>query len=417
MTRLFINYYKDRVQERQDEYDYCLKNNLELFFEVVNISPLRVEGCTNIHFDDKPTFNDFFRVINEIASDNDVSVIANLDIYFETLTNIAPPDEAVYALTRWDVDRKGNAVHFARSDSQDAWVFKGRVKRVNAPFGLGIAGCDNKIAYLLDEAGYDVQNPSLDIKCYHLHNTGVRNYINKGRVERLPRPYMLVPPTRLENWVSQIANLGEGKYSQFNEDAIIEHIFKNIGETNRFFVDLGAGAAAGKHGVISNTRKLREEGWKGFGVDMEATEDEWVVNDFIKPDNICGILKRKKTPKEFDFLSLDIDSSDFWVLKAILEGGYAPRAIVAEINGCLEPYSDKVLEYEEGYTWDGSDKYGFSFSAGKKLLEKHGYTVIFNQHNVNIFAIRHEGVPDVEITAKRHQYHRHNPHAKWDIYE
>ena len=116
-----------------------------------------------------------------------------------------------------------------------------------------------------------------------------------------------------------------------------------------------------------------------------------------------------------DFLNLDIDSCDYWVLKAILQT-FSPRVICTEFNGCLDPYVKKVLRYEEGYTWDETDKYGYSFAAGKELLEGHGYTVVYNQHDVNIFAVRSDLLPFgfiPEVTAKRNQYHPHNPGDHW----
>jgi len=63
-----------------------------------------------------------------------------------------------------------------------------------ADFTLGIAGCDNKIAHLLNKH-YTLKNPSLSIKTYHLHNTNIRNYINFSHVERLPPPYFTIKPS------------------------------------------------------------------------------------------------------------------------------------------------------------------------------------------------------------------------------
>jgi len=61
-----------------------------------------------------------------------------------------------------------------------------------ANFTQGVPGCDNKIAYLLQEAGYVVTNPSTTIKTYHLHLSGIRHYNAKYRV---PRPRINVPIT------------------------------------------------------------------------------------------------------------------------------------------------------------------------------------------------------------------------------
>lgn len=58
-------------------------------------------------------------------------------------------------------------------------------------FQLGKPGCDNRIAYLFKDAGLLPINPCKKIKSYHYHSSGFRTYTQK---ERIPRPYLLVPP-------------------------------------------------------------------------------------------------------------------------------------------------------------------------------------------------------------------------------
>lgn len=281
--------------------------------------------------------------------------------------------------------------------------------------GIIVHNCDNAIANRLENAGYNVLNPSKDIRTFHLHNSGIRNYTSKDRV---PPPYKLIHPHNLPklNWINEIKTLkGNNLQSQFSEDIIISHIFKNIGTTNKYFVDLGAGAYDGK---MSNTRTLKSNGWEGFGVDCTNITDEWIIKEFVKPDNVCQILTSQNTPKEFDFLNLDLDSSDFWVLKELLKE-YAPRVICSEINGTLNPNLSLVLEYEDEYTWDNTNKYGYSFAAGKKLLEENGYVIIYNMHDTNIFAVKKElviGNDFPEVKGRQNIYHPINSKAIWIQY-
>ncbi len=216
------------------------------------------------------------------------------------------------------------------------------------------------------------------------------------------------------NWIEEIKLIQKKDgQSQFEEAEIIQHIFDHIGETNRFFVDLGAGAYDGK---MSNTSDMKQNGWIGFGVDMNPTED-WMKKYFITPENVVAILRENFTPKEFDFLNLDIDSCDFWVLKNILEAGYRPRLICTEFNGTLDPEKSVVLSYEGGYTWDNTNKYGYSFSAGKKLLGRHGYDIVFNQHDTNLFAIQSKDLAqDPAVTAIQRHYHPTSKDATWEEY-
>lgn len=215
------------------------------------------------------------------------------------------------------------------------------------------------------------------------------------------------------DWIKQIGKVRKsGGSAQFEESEIISHIFENIGTTNKYLVDLGAGAYDGS---MSNIRDLMNSGWQGFGVDCNPMTDPWAIKLFLTPDNVVPLFFNMGVPETFDFLNLDIDSCDFWVLKNILNAGYKPRLICSEFNGTLDPNKSLVLKYEDGYTWDGTNKYGYSFLAGKKLLESHGYSVIFNQHNTNIFAVY--GDYPVEVKATKTMYHPENKEAIWEEYQ
>jgi hypothetical protein len=203
----------------------------------------------------------------------------------------------------------------------------------------------------------------------------------------------------------------KGTYSQYGEDAIAQIVFDHIGTTNKVCVDIGAGEY---DGTMSNTRLLEENGWRRIAFDAEAKEGSGVVKAMVTPFNAASLLIDQNVPYGFDFLSLDIDSCDYWVLKDILKA-FNVRVICAEFNGCLDPNVALVQEYQEGYTWDKTDNYGFSWKAGVALLEQYGYTVFLNQHNTNIWAIKSRLAdfeqPDFKVVKT--QYHPHNPNVKF----
>ena len=85
-------------------------------------------------------------------------------------------------------------------DSQDTWVFNGNerldfVQDIN--FTMGLAGCDNRLAFELQKAGFEVLNPSRSVYSFHLHNTPIRtNADHTGKqIVIIPPPYLLLPPT------------------------------------------------------------------------------------------------------------------------------------------------------------------------------------------------------------------------------
>jgi hypothetical protein len=184
MIYLFTNQYMDKNPERDAELCYCEKlNGLNPFIQHFSICGKRL------------TYSEFFGLMNKLSNES-VVVLANSDIYFDETIQLAEkiqPGEC-YALSRWDIQPDGTAKPFHRADSQDAWIFRAPIKEVVADFTLGIGGCDNRIAYILNEAGYKVTNPCSKIKAYHLHLSGVRNYIKGSHVERIEPPYLLVKP-------------------------------------------------------------------------------------------------------------------------------------------------------------------------------------------------------------------------------
>jgi len=116
-----------------------------------------------------------------------IKILANTDIYFNDTLKHCEKIEAgqVFALCRWDY-KIGPLKFYDKRDSQDVWIWRGDLK-LKTSFPLGVPGCDNKIAYLLYSAGYEVKSPSLSIQAIHLHMTGIRNYSQKDRIEK---PYL-----------------------------------------------------------------------------------------------------------------------------------------------------------------------------------------------------------------------------------
>lgn len=221
---LFTTFHKDKNEARMQELVYCLCRNLDAGFNRIylicdteddlaflqkEIEPkirTKVGDIFSMTLNKRATFNDFFNLANNINNDESdrITVIANADIFFsdtDTLKifvqHLDDKSHTCLALSRWDITESGQPVHFDRADSQDTWVFSGEIKvTLNPDFGMGVAGCDNRLAHEIQQSGYRVLNPSKHIQTNHFHLSGVRNYIDQsGQVkERVPPPYLLVTP-------------------------------------------------------------------------------------------------------------------------------------------------------------------------------------------------------------------------------
>jgi len=222
----------------------------------------------------------------------------------------------------------------------------------------------------------------------------------------------------MNNWIQQLPTIAlatkhqQGIYSQFGEEPLWDFIFKNIGTTNKFLVDFGAGGLGCK---MSNSRYFMEQGWSGLRMDGEPDPDTDIKQEFITQENIVSLFEKYNVPLEFDFLSIDIDGNDYWVLKKILEV-YSPRFIVAEFNGTIAPTESRAIKYNPTHQWGNDDYYGFSFESGKKLAEAFDYSIVFQLHSTNMYFIRKDLInwqSDFGVTYTKNQYHAHTPNREW----
>lgn len=197
-VNIFQNIYTDPIPDRDAELRECEKRNQSLVSRFsTDINYLKV-----LH---RPTFNEMFKYTQNYERD-DINIIANSDIIIpmETIEQLRElyhyhknRNRLCLALSRWDIQEDGSLTPFLRADSQDTWIFYGHVQTIEGAdfYAGGVAGCDNRIAYLLALEGYQVINPCLTIQTHHLHLSGVRNYIRDGVVtEKVPPPYKMVAP-------------------------------------------------------------------------------------------------------------------------------------------------------------------------------------------------------------------------------
>ena len=200
MIRLFTTWYRDKNPARQAEYVRCLEANLALakIDEVCVLAEAFLEPRAKLRLlsvTSRPSYDDFINWINDIAAARDISIIANTDIYFDSSIRLAErflEREECYALARWDGDTLSD-----RNDSQDAWIFRGRVAGVRGDFNVGVPRCDNRFLHELRKAGYSVRNPSFAIRANHVHAGARAEYDVEGSAGWVEPPYEYLWPHNL----------------------------------------------------------------------------------------------------------------------------------------------------------------------------------------------------------------------------
>lgn len=223
---------------------------------------------------------------------------------------------------------------------------------------------------------------------------------------------MLPKPTLASLYNALCNTKGVKLYSQCNEENYLNTIFRLIAPFDNYFVDIGAGDG----NTLSNTRLLKDYGWNGLMIDG-AYETADVKKHFVTAQNIISILQKYKVPSSFDLLSYDTDGNDYYIIEEILLYGYSPRVIICEFNGTIENDKSITIKYNPEHRWNNDDYYGFSFAAGKKLAERHGYRVVFQNDALNMYLVRRSlladpDAPDV-VSYVRNQYHPHNATGEW----
>ena len=197
---LLTEYFKSSLEERNNEVVTSIKNNVKsgLFNQIILLNEediLDIEGVTNEITSQRLTYKYAFEYANENFP-NELVILANNDMFFDnTLLKLENynMDNKCLALMRHEIVDKGSSCSVQSrpkhiSNSQDSWIMKTPIKIPNkSNFNLGIPGCDNYIAYLLSDEGYQVSNPCFDIKSYHLHMTNKRTYkqIGPGKWDKM----------------------------------------------------------------------------------------------------------------------------------------------------------------------------------------------------------------------------------------
>jgi len=194
----------------------------------------------------------------------------------------------------------------------------------------------------------------------------------------------------------QLTDYKRNVYSQKGEDGIIEKILEVLPRRDRWCVELGA-----YDGIFySNTRNLIEnhgfsavlieadtlkflelqENYRGFT--RVYTENTFI--GFGSTDNLDIVLSRFEIPREFDFLSIDIDGNEYHVWERISK--YSPKVICIEFNPTIPLEVDFVQEA------DPDVKQGASLSALVRLGTLKGYELV-TALRFNAFFVKAEYFP------------------------
>ncbi len=123
------------------------------------------------------TYKYAFQYINTNLK-NKICILSNADIYF---------DDSLKYFDGYNIDNvfitlgkyNDGVLHNKAHRSHDSWIFKSPVNinfTHHKTMSMGTHRCDHIIAFIAQENGYKLTNPSLTIKSHHEHKSAHRNY-------------------------------------------------------------------------------------------------------------------------------------------------------------------------------------------------------------------------------------------------
>ncbi|KAH9132572.1 hypothetical protein LEN26_007363 [Aphanomyces euteiches] len=209
-------------------------------------------------------------------------------------------------------------------------------------------------------------------------------------IQPLLPPEIISPPRRHPNFMHDPASPLHtfydqewGFYSQNGEDGVLQALFELVPPSpSKKFVEFGV-----QDGSECNTRYLREfHNWSG--VLFDGSYANAYINlhrEWITVENVASLFEARGVPKDVDLLVVDIDFNDYHVLQAILEAGFAPRVILAEVNSHFR--DARVVSYDN-VGWDTITSYFGATPRAFQALLSPQYTLVYcESHGVNCFFV------------------------------
>lgn len=194
-------------------------------------------------------------------------------------------------------------------------------------------------------------------------------------------------------------------FSQHDEDGLLYALFGYVGVTNKWFVEIGCGGNGGNSGFLA-----RECGWTGLMVDANKRAVKKVAALFdhrsvrfatvtVSSKNVASLFAQYNVPPEPDLVSVDIDSTDYWVFDA-LTANYRPRVVVAEYNSIFGPSAAVTIPDAEAFerARSGLEHYyfGASLSALTRLANTRGYRLVLTDPTgTNAIFVRNDLAPEL----------------------
>lgn len=188
------------------------------------------------------------------------------------------------------------------------------------------------------------------------------------------------------NWVDSLREI-TSRDPAACEFLVLDTIFTHIKPRNKHFVEFGFGYSKQDFGpqferALQYTKSyhFNSTGWRGWMFDAYVNNPNMgIYKEVMTPTTIVEVFQKYKIPKNVDFVCIDVDSIDLWLLQALLQNkAYAPTLINIEYNSNF-PYESAVTCGRQWEITNGDMVFGSSVGAILMVAKQEGYVPIHMQ--------------------------------------
>lgn len=186
--------------------------------------------------------------------------------------------------------------------------------------------------------------------------------------------------------VNYLQQAEKAVYSQHGEDGILEALLDKIPVKRKFIVEFGA-----YDGInMSNSRYLiKDKGWSAFLIEGDKRfysklknvyPDQFsvkILKSLVTPENIDQLFTQADVPVDFEVLSIDIDSIDYYVWQGLLM--FTPKIVVVEYNSVVSPEIEYIVDRNKAIELSGTSQEGASLLAYDRLAREKNYQLVYTE--------------------------------------
>lgn len=203
----------------------------------------------------------------------------------------------------------------------------------------------------------------------------------------------------MHDWVSNLATrrFPKGARSQGGQDGILAEIFRHVPSVNSppFCVEFGFNAVTLDGGTGANVASLvLDHGWQALLLD--GGHENPAINlrrEFLTSANIVGVFAKWGMPAQPDYISIDVDSTDLWLFRALLPH-YRAAVYSVEYNAHFPLDLSVTCADDPTIRWQGDRIYGASLRALCVVAREHGYSLVAVEPGLDAFFVRNDLLDD-----------------------